>query len=96
MFAIADDVVIGCLAFPFTPCLAADACEIFCMNILGRDVVCRGVARFEDAPGVMGVGKRDAVEYDEDMVRGRFGSRRAGVVPDGFLAGAGFNSLWFH
>lgn len=85
------DAVVDGLAFPLAEAVALRRADVLHLEVGGGQIVGGRVAGFEDAVGAGGIGEGDAVENHDNALGHAFDAGRAGIVPNGFLAGAGLD-----
>ena len=51
---------------------------------------------FQNPFSAVGIGQDFTTTHDADMFRAVFQARGAGIVPNGFLTGTGFDALYGH
>lgn len=87
-----DNVPVFGTAFPFTKStLAGIFLEQSHLDIFLREVVDRWMAGLQDPVGLVAAGEQMIVPINFDVLADLLQAGRAGIIPDAFLAGAGFD-----
>lgn len=86
--------IIAGSTFPLTEGLPRGWLQVLHLDVWRRNVINWRVARFQDAVAAAAVGDGDAIENNLHLFRRSFEARGAGVIPDRFLTGLGYDWLW--